>query len=62
MMRFTIYRRWTIAGRRWFWRLQAKNNRIIAVGGEGFHNRTDVEAIIAEIQRNSPIADVEVAR
>lgn len=59
-MRFEIYRRWTIGGRRWFWRLKAANNRTIAVGGEGFHNLADVEAIAAEIQRNSPIADVEV--
>ena len=30
------------APRRWYWRLQAKNGRIIATGGEGYASRRNV--------------------
>jgi uncharacterized protein YegP (UPF0339 family) len=43
---FEIYRTLTLYGKRWFWRLRGANHRIIAVGGEGFANRTDVLSII----------------
>lgn len=48
-MTFEIYRAWTLSGRRWFWRLRATNGKIVAIGGEGFHNHGDVEAIINRI-------------
>lgn len=48
-MTFEIYSRFTWRGKRWFWRLRAKNHRIVAVGGEDFHNRRDVERIIDKI-------------
>ncbi len=46
-MRFQIYSRWTIFGRRWHWRLVAANNRIVAQGDtSGYHNKGDcVDAI-----------------
>jgi uncharacterized protein YegP (UPF0339 family) len=48
-MTFEIYQAWTLKGRRWFWRLRASNGKIIAIGGEGFHNRADVVGIIDRI-------------
>lgn len=48
-MTFQIFRRRTIRGRRWFWRLKAANHKIVAVGGEGFANRRDVVDIIEKI-------------
>jgi hypothetical protein len=40
-MKIEIYRRLTIRGHRWFWRVRASNNRIVAIGGEGYHNFMD---------------------
>lgn len=37
-MRFEIYSRRTIKGRRWYWRLRAANREIIA-SGEGYNHR-----------------------
>lgn len=31
-MRFEIYSRWGWLGQRWYWRLRAANNEIVAVG------------------------------
>lgn len=45
-MTFEIFSRMTWRGKQFFWRLKARNHRIIAVGGEGFHNKRDVERII----------------
>lgn len=40
-MKFEIFARLTLRGRRWFWRLRAANGRIVASGeSSGFHNRT----------------------
>lgn len=55
-MRYELYRsRW---GRQWRWRLRAANNRIIAVSGEGYHNKADAERAI-ELVQASTIATVE---
>lgn len=48
-MTFQVYRRLTITGRQWFWRLRAANNRIIAIGGEAYRNKADVYAMIDKI-------------
>lgn len=48
-MTFEIFKRWTFSGSRWFWRLKAGNNKIIAVGGESFHNLGDVYDIIGKM-------------
>lgn len=48
-MTFEVYSRLTWKGRQFYWRLRAKNNRIVANGGEGFHNKGDVLRIIDKI-------------
>jgi uncharacterized protein YegP (UPF0339 family) len=57
-MTFTVYRRLTLAGRRWFWRLRADNNEIIA-SGEGYVNRRDCLHAV-ELVQASYAAFVEV--
>jgi uncharacterized protein YegP (UPF0339 family) len=41
------------------WRLRASNQRIIAISGEGYHNRTDCIAAIELVKnsRDAPIRD-----
>lgn len=39
--RIELYRRLTLRGKRWFWRVRAYNGNIVAIGGEGYHNFTD---------------------
>ena len=57
-MRFVIYPRRSIRGRRWHWRLQAGNGEIIA-SGEAYVNRADcVHAV--ELVQQSYAAAVEV--
>lgn len=58
-MTFEIYHRLTIRGWRFFWRLRAANHRIIAVGGEGFHNKGDVLAIIDRMINEMDAAQIE---
>lgn len=58
-MSFEVYRRLTIKGWRFFWRLRAKNGRIIAVGGESFHNQGDVFAIIDRMIKGMDVADIK---
>lgn len=61
MYRFQIYRRLTLRGYRYFWRMRSiRNGKIIATGGEGFYNLGDVEAIVGKIQLNAALADVEI--
>lgn len=33
-------------GKQWYWRLVAKNNHIIATGGEGYASRRNVERAV----------------
>lgn len=50
MMTFEIYRRLTWRGRRWFWRLRARNHEIVCSGqSSGFANRRDMIDTIEEI-------------
>lgn len=58
-MTFEVYQRLTLKGWRYFWRLRAKNGRIIAVGGEGFHNRGDVHAIIDRMMNELDSAEIK---
>jgi uncharacterized protein YegP (UPF0339 family) len=58
-MTFEIYHRLTMCGWRFFWRLRAANHRIIAVGGEGFHNKGDVYAIIQKMVNELDAAQIE---
>ena len=50
--RIEVYQRLTLRGKRWFWRVKAANNRIIAIGGEGFHNMADAAHIADSVTGN----------
>lgn len=41
------------------WRMVAANGRIIAVSGEGYHNKKDCTDAIDLVKRFAPIAPVE---
>ncbi len=61
MSRFQIYRRLTIRGHKWFWRLRStKNGQIIATGGEGYSRRIDATEAVARIRMYAPMAEVEI--
>jgi len=40
------------------WRLRSKDNRIIAEGGEGFHNRSDCENAVNLVRVEAPKAGI----
>jgi uncharacterized protein YegP (UPF0339 family) len=40
------------------WRLTAANNRIVAVSGEGYHNRADCQHAITLVKTHGPDAPV----
>lgn len=44
----------------WRWRLRAANNKIIAVSGEGYKNKSDCTHAIALVKQsaNAPIVEV----
>lgn len=48
-MKFELYPRLTWRGRRWFWRLRARNGRIVAVG-EGYRHRLDATEAISLVR------------
>ncbi len=48
-MRFQLYRRATLRGMKWFWRLRAKNGEIVAQG-EGYSRLIDAMRAIALVQ------------
>lgn len=60
MVRIIVRRKLTLRGWRWFWKAVAPNNRSIAIGGEGYHNRGDILAIIETIKREMMLAEVHV--
>ena len=43
----------------WRWRLLAANHRIIAVSGEGYHNKIDCQAAIRRVQSSGSAPVVE---
>ena len=50
-MRFTMERRPTLRGRRWFWRLQAANGEVVAQGHtRGYANRADCDHAIGLVR------------
>lgn len=61
-MTFEVYHRLTLRGWRWYWRLRAANHRIVAVGGESFHNKADVLAIIDKLMNGLSSAEIEVIK
>lgn len=48
--------------RNWYWRLKAKNNRIIADSGEGYTNKGDCVAIVETIQKQVEFAAVRYSK
>jgi uncharacterized protein YegP (UPF0339 family) len=54
-----IYWVYKDSANQWRWRLRASNNRIIAVSGEAYHNRSDCLAAIELVKasKDSPIRD-----
>lgn len=61
MYRFQIYRRLTLRGYRYFWRMRSvRNGQVVATGGESYHNLGDVTEIVGKIQLNAALADVEI--
>lgn len=57
MMRFELYaaRRGVLLRKQWRWRLRAGNNRIIAVSGEGYNNRSDAAHAIGLVRGDREI-------
>lgn len=63
MIKVTIYRRWTIKGRQWFWRARStQNGKVMAVGGEGYFNLADAEQSIGRLRTFMPLAEIEIKR
>lgn len=42
-----VYQRYGLRGKRWYWRAESGNNRIVADGSEGYVNRLDAYQGIA---------------
>lgn len=60
-MRFQVYRRLSLRGWRWYWRLRAENNKIIASGqSSGFLRKIDAVTACRTIGKRSGEAIVEV--
>lgn len=50
MERIEIYRRRSWKGKRqWYWRVKAANNRVTAIGGEGFNSMGDAAHIAFQV-------------
>lgn len=63
-MKFEYYRRLTLRGRRWFFRIIARNGKIVGQGDPtGYHNRIDCMGGIQAIMGGAQDAEVlEVER
>ena len=58
-MKFEYFRRLTLRGRRWFFRLRATNGQIVAQGDpSGYHNRIDCVKSIQSIMARAGDAEV----
>jgi uncharacterized protein YegP (UPF0339 family) len=57
-MKFKLFRRLTLFGPRWYWRLVALNGRIVAQS-EGYRNEADARSTIQSIRKNAAYAKVE---
>ena len=43
----------------WYWRFYAPNNQIIAIGGEGYKNKSDCVAGLNLVAGNAPGASIK---
>lgn len=57
-MKFKLFRRLTLCGPRWYWRLVASNGRIVCQS-EGYRNEPDARSTIQGIRKNAAYARVE---
>jgi uncharacterized protein len=53
-MKFEIFK--SPANSQWFWRLVAVNGKSIAIGGEGYHNRTDCVSSLNLVRQHAATA------
>lgn len=56
-MRFQIFSRRTIRGKRWYWRMRAGNGEVIAQS-EGYRNRSDAIETVALVRTEAAAAAV----
>ena len=59
MLKFVMFPRWTLRGRRWFVRIVAKNGEVVAQS-EGYVRRIDAQRTVNLIQSQARLAAVEV--
>lgn len=57
-MRFQVYTSLTLFGRRWFWRLRARNGEIIAQG-ESYRRRVDAVHAVGLVRATSTATPIE---
>lgn len=48
-MKLELYERNSLMEVNWYWRLRARNGRIVADSGEGYHNRRDMVRMLRKI-------------
>lgn len=53
-MKFEIFKSST--NQQWYWRMVADNGKSIAIGGEGYHHRTDCVASLMLVRQNAATA------
>lgn len=54
-MQYELYRHKTGAFiNQWGWRLKAANGKIVAIGGESYHNRTDCISAVHLVMNAGP--------
>jgi uncharacterized protein YegP (UPF0339 family) len=58
-MRFELFQRRTVRGKRWFWRLKARNGEIVCQS-EAYHSRADAEHSIDLVQNLGPATPLKV--
>ncbi len=60
-MKIEIYRRLTLRGKRYFFRMIARNGEIVAQGHtSGYHNLKDIHDTVGKIMSQVSFAKVEV--
>jgi uncharacterized protein YegP (UPF0339 family) len=54
--RFEYFKHKNQLGEKWYWHLRANNHTIVALGGEPFNSKTDVQQAIRTVVRIFPAA------
>lgn len=58
-MKFELFRRRTLLGRRWYFRGTAKNGEIV-LQSEGYRNYTDAQSTLEMIRNEAATATVDI--